>query len=86
MTKTTFTTDPKGVKKLEFAPVDDQGNFSGVGSGFVVANAKFAINGYIYGTGPTITMKKGDASAGIWSHLGTVQRSYPSLARQRRVA
>jgi hephaestin len=54
----TFTTDPKGVKKLEFAPVDDQGNFSGVGSGFVVANAKFAINGYIYGTGPMMTMKK----------------------------
>jgi len=23
----TFTSDPKGVKKLEFAPVDDQGNF-----------------------------------------------------------
>ncbi len=56
----TFTTDPKGVNKLEFAPVDDQGNFSGVGSGFVVANAKFAINGYIYGTGPMMTMKKGE--------------------------
>jgi hephaestin len=54
----TFTSDPKGVKKLEFAPVDDMGNFSGVGSGFVVANAKFAINGYIYGTGPMMTMKK----------------------------
>lgn len=56
----TFTSDPKGVKKLEFAPVDDQGNFSGVGSGFTVANAKFAINGYIYGTGPMMTMKKGE--------------------------
>jgi FtsP/CotA-like multicopper oxidase with cupredoxin domain len=54
----TFTTDPKGVKKLEFAPVDNEGSFSGVGSGFTVANAKFAINGYIYGTGPMMTMKK----------------------------
>ena len=56
----TFTSDPKGVKKLEFAPVDDEGNFSGLGSGFTVANAKFAINGYIYGTGPMMTMKKGE--------------------------
>jgi FtsP/CotA-like multicopper oxidase with cupredoxin domain len=56
----TFTSDPKGVKKLEFAPVDDQGNFLGLGSGFTVANAKFAINGYIYGTGPMMTMKKGE--------------------------
>lgn len=55
-----FTSDPKGVKKLEFAPVDDTGNFSGLGSGFTVANAKFAINGYIYGTGPMMTMKKGE--------------------------
>ena len=56
----TFTTDPKGVNKLEFAPVDNAGNFSGVGSGFTIANAKFAINGYIYGTGPMLTMKKGE--------------------------
>jgi len=56
----TFTTDPKGVKKLEFAPMDNEGNFSGLGSGFTVANAKFAINGHIYGTGPMMTMKKGE--------------------------
>jgi hephaestin len=56
----TFTTDPKSVKKLEFAPVDNEGNFSGLGSGFTVANAKFAINGYIYGTGPIMTMRKGE--------------------------
>ena len=31
----TFTSDPKGVKKLEFAPVDNEGAFSGLGSGFV---------------------------------------------------
>jgi len=56
----TFTTDPKGVNNLEFAPVDNEGNFSGVGSGFTIANAKFAINGYIYGTGPMMTMRKGE--------------------------
>jgi manganese oxidase len=56
----TFTSDPKGVNKLEFAPVDDQGNFSGLGSGFTTANFKAAINGYIYGTGPMMTMKKGE--------------------------
>ena len=56
----TFTSDPKGVNKSEFAPVDDQGNFSGLGSGFTIANFKAAINGYIYGTGPMMTMKKGD--------------------------
>lgn len=56
----TFTSEPKGVNKLEFAPVDDKGNFSGLGSGFTIANAKFAINGYIYGTGPMMTMKKGE--------------------------
>jgi len=56
----TFAGDPKGVNKLEFAPVDDQGNFSGLGSGFTIANFKAAINGYIYGTGPVMTMKKGE--------------------------
>ncbi len=56
----TFAGDPEGVNKLEFAPVDDHGNFSGLGSGFTIANFKAAINGYIYGTGPMMTMKKGE--------------------------
>jgi hephaestin len=55
-----FAGDPKGVNKTEFAPVDDAGNFSGLGSGFTVANAKFAIDGYIYGTGPMMVTKKGE--------------------------
>ena len=54
----TFATDPKTVNKFEFAPDDGSGNFSGIGSGFAVANAKFSINGYIYGTMPVMTMKK----------------------------
>ena len=56
----TFTSDPKGVNKGEFRPVDDQGNPSRLGSGFIIANVKSSINGYIYGTGPMMTMKKGE--------------------------
>ncbi|MGH9503159.1 MAG: multicopper oxidase domain-containing protein [Terriglobales bacterium] len=56
----TYTTDPKGVNKFEFAPDDGQGNSSGIGSGFTVANVKFNINGFLYGNGPGMTMKKGE--------------------------
>ena len=55
-----YTTDPKGVNKLDFVPADDEGNFSAAGSGFVTANTKLSINGYIYGNGPMLTMKKGE--------------------------
>jgi hephaestin len=54
----TFASDPKTVNKFEFSPDDGSGNFSGIGSGFAVSNAKFSINGYIYGTMPVMTMKK----------------------------
>ncbi len=56
----TYTSDPKGVNKGEFIPVDEDGNLAPAGTGFSVANGKFAINGYIYGTGPIMTMKKGE--------------------------
>jgi manganese oxidase len=56
----TYTSDPKGVNKSEFIPVDADGNLAAAGTGFSVANGKFAINGYIYGTGPVMTMKKGE--------------------------
>jgi manganese oxidase len=55
-----YTSDPKGVKKLEFDPVDDLGNFAAAGSGFAAVNFKATINGYIYGNGPMMTMKKGE--------------------------
>ena len=45
----TYTGDPKGVNKGEFIPVDTDGNLAPAGTGFSVANGKFAINGYIYG-------------------------------------
>ncbi len=56
----TYTSDPKGVNKGEFVPVDADGNLTPAGTGFSVANGKFAINGYLYGTGPVMTMKKGE--------------------------
>lgn len=51
----TYTGDPKGVEKLEFKPSEE-----GIGSGFNVANIKLSIDGYIYGSGPMMTMKKGE--------------------------
>jgi len=56
----TYTTDPKGVNKLEFAPVDSEGNLSGAGTGFAAANFKGAINGYIFANMPMMTMKEGE--------------------------
>ncbi|MGH9499463.1 MAG: multicopper oxidase domain-containing protein [Terriglobales bacterium] len=55
-----YTGDPKGVNKLEFAPVDTDGLLSAVGTGFAAANFKGTINGYIYANGPMMTMKKGE--------------------------
>jgi len=56
----TYTTDPKGVNKLEFAPTDDEGRLSATGSGFAAANFKATINGYLFANGPRMTMKKGE--------------------------
>lgn len=56
----TYTSDPKGVKKLEFIPADDAGLLSPTGTGFAAANFKGTINGYIYGNMPMMTMKKGE--------------------------
>jgi FtsP/CotA-like multicopper oxidase with cupredoxin domain len=56
----TYTSDPKGVNKLEANPVDTEGSFSAVGSGFTAANTKGTINGYVFGNLPMMTMKKGE--------------------------
>lgn len=56
----TYISDPKGLNKLEFAPADEQGNFSLIGTGFTAANFKATINGYMFANTPTMTMKKGD--------------------------
>jgi FtsP/CotA-like multicopper oxidase with cupredoxin domain len=55
-----YTSDPKGVKKEEFFPVDTDGNLSAGGTGFVAANFKATINGYIFANGPMMTMKMGE--------------------------
>lgn len=55
-----YTSDPKGVKKLEFEGMDDQGNFSLAGRGFAAVNIKATVNGYIFGNGPAMTMKRGE--------------------------
>jgi len=56
----TYTSDPKGVKKLEFIPADTEGTLSPTGTGFAAANFKGTINGYLFANGPMITMKKGE--------------------------
>ncbi|MGB9071858.1 MAG: multicopper oxidase domain-containing protein [Terriglobales bacterium] len=56
----TYTQDPKGVNKLEGKPVDSDGVFSFFGSGFTSENFRSSINGYMYGNGPMMTMKKGE--------------------------
>ena len=55
-----YTSDPKGVNKLESMPIDDQGVFNLAGSGFIAANVKSSINGYMYANMPMMTMKKGE--------------------------
>jgi manganese oxidase len=55
-----YTSDPKGVNKQEFAPVDTEGNLSATGTGFAAANFKGTINGYLFANGPLMTMKKGE--------------------------
>lgn len=56
----TYTSDPKGVDKLENFPSDHAGIYSLFGSGFVFANAKSSINGYQYANLPMLKMKKGE--------------------------
>jgi FtsP/CotA-like multicopper oxidase with cupredoxin domain len=50
----------KGTLKMETVPEDEQGDFTFNGTGFVDSNFKTTINGYLYGNGPIMTMKKGD--------------------------
>lgn len=60
----TYTKDPKGTMKpdvkLGGAPVDAEGNFSFNGNGLVNSNFRLTINGYLYGNGPRMVMKRGD--------------------------
>jgi hephaestin len=55
-----YTSDPKGVDKLEGKPIDPDGNFSLIGSGFTAANFRATINGYLFANMPVMTMHKGE--------------------------
>lgn len=58
----TFTTDPKGVNKVESGPpfVDEGSVMTLDLTGFVASNLKATINGYMYSNMPMMTMKKGE--------------------------
>lgn len=54
-------TDPTKLNRLEAVPVDPDGNVDlTLGHGFAISNVKLTINGYMYGNGPMMTMRKGE--------------------------
>ncbi len=53
--------DPAKLNRLELVPADPDGNADlPLGRGFALSNLKFTINGYMYGNGPIMTMRKGE--------------------------
>lgn len=50
----------KGLTKGEFLSVDSSGAFTLDNRGFAGGNLKFSINGYMYGNGPKMVMKRGE--------------------------
>jgi FtsP/CotA-like multicopper oxidase with cupredoxin domain len=56
----TYTTDPKGVNKLEASVSDEAGNFFAFGAGFSGVNFRSTINGLMFANMPIMTMKKGE--------------------------
>jgi Multicopper oxidase len=67
-----FTSDPKGVKKLDGKPVDADGLFSVFGTGFISENLRSTINGFMYGNGPMLTMKKAERVRWYLATIGGV--------------
>lgn len=55
-----YTTDPKGIQFKPGPPLANYLATTGIGNDIVSSNLKFTINGYIYGNGPMMVMKKGD--------------------------
>jgi FtsP/CotA-like multicopper oxidase with cupredoxin domain len=56
----TYTTDPKGVNKLEASVDDGAGKFFAFGAGFTGVNFRSTINGLMFANMPIMTMKKGE--------------------------
>ncbi|MBV8374956.1 MAG: multicopper oxidase domain-containing protein [Candidatus Eremiobacteraeota bacterium] len=55
-----YTPMVKAKAKLESIPFDSDDALTLTGKGFADTNFKFTINGYMYGNGPKMVMKKGD--------------------------
>jgi manganese oxidase len=55
-----YATDPKGVKKDEFIPLDLDSAASIVGTGFADVNLRFTINGFMFGSMPMMMMQNGE--------------------------
>jgi len=72
----TYTSDPKGVNRLDGKPVDADGLFSLIGTGFVAENFRATVNGYMYGNGPMMTMKKGERVRWYMLTLGGVVNTH----------
>jgi manganese oxidase len=71
-----YTSDPKGVKKLDGQPIDDQGLFSFFGTGFTSENIRSTINGYMFANGPVPTMKEGERVRWYLTSLGGLINSH----------
>ncbi|MGA8868699.1 MAG: multicopper oxidase domain-containing protein [Candidatus Sulfotelmatobacter sp.] len=53
--------EPSKLDRAEVVPADPDGNGDlPLGHGFAMSNLKFTINGYLFGNGPMMTMRKGD--------------------------
>jgi manganese oxidase len=69
--------DPNGVNRLEIEPVTLRGMAGSVlGSGFVDTNIKWAINGYLFGNMPLMTMKVGDRVPWYVATLGDFNNAH----------
>jgi hypothetical protein len=80
----TYTSDPKGVNRQEFNPIDTEGAPSATGTGFVAVNQKGTINGYIFANMPMMTMKKGERVRWYGHNRRRHQFPHTALARQHR--
>lgn len=56
----TYTSGLAPEQRAEFFPVDLDGRFTFLGTGFAAVNFKYAINGMLFGNLPMMTMKRGE--------------------------
>ncbi len=72
-----YTTDPKGVNKHEFVGVTADGMEGTIaGTGFITANVKWTINGYLFGNMPLMEMKTGDKIRWYVTTLGDFNNAH----------